>query len=110
MAVPGGQRQMRHGGGERFRANRVRLVCEVLRVDDVFATVVVLCANGVVLQGSGFAHGWGFRSEMPVYLHKAAALRAKRVLREWMRAIDQSLLHSVVIYAGNALASNQITE
>ena len=96
--------------GKSYKASRIKVVCGVLRVDEVFATVVVLSANGVVLQSSGFVHGVGFPSITPAYVHEAAVLHGVRVLREWVGTIEQYLLHSIEIIAGNALVSYQITE
>ena len=76
-------------GRERYRASRVRVVSGVLRVDDVFATVAVLSADGVVLQGSGFVHGRGLQQETPAYVQEAAAngpvIAAQRSNLCWQR-------------------------
>ena len=107
---PGGRDRIVVKGGARLKEGRIKVARGVLRVEEVFASVAVLSANGVVLQRSGSVHGMGFRSAAPAYVHEAAVLHAIRRLRQWVRTIEQYLPRSVVIFAGGFLVSHQITE
>ena len=89
-------------------ALNVRVIAGVVRVGDIFATLVSSPVGPRVVFGCGFVRGWDFTHDPPVYVHEAAALHALRALREWLKTIDGTLLHFVEIRGGNWQARRRI--
>ena len=72
------------------------------------ATLVTFSLGPRVLFYSGYVNGKGATQDTPEYTQEAAAIHALRVLREWLRALDQAPLHFIDLRAGDAITLYRI--
>ena len=101
------ERMVEHAGN-RVPTSLIGIVSGVVRVDGIVATLVVIMANGRVLQGDGVIHGQATTENLPEYAQEVSVLHALRTLRNWMRSMEQKLLQKANIRAGTAAICCQI--
>ena len=85
------EKQIRYKG-RMTTARQVEVTASVLKVDEVVATLVIVCVDGRVRFSSGYVHGYSLLEDSPIYAQEACVLHALRVVHEWTSNVDQEQL------------------
>ena len=82
---------------------RIRILADVIYVDQICATQIVLWENGCVSQCRGIIHGRDILEPHSAYAREFALLHALQTAQSWLQGHDQNLTQYINIEIGGPL-------